>query len=244
MTIHARDPAAEATAMLGGDHVGLVLEPSPPAVGDPPFFADDPVARPSGRAITVVSPVSAGDRTWAEVVEEQPDLREWAAARWLAAHPPLPPVPAGYPAARDAYHRLAYAVVAEARRLANTKFGLRYTHAGFGTPFFGPDRQVRVEHGRLVVQVGDEARDAPVTTIAAAAAFVGVDAGTEAAEHDSPPLGDIHRDLGADPVTGEGISFAIHSGLMAAQSLVDANLDECRPPEFIDVSIDPVLFRE
>lgn len=30
----------------------------------------------------------------------------------------------------------------------------------------------------------------------------------------------------ADPVTGEGISFAIRSGLMAAQSLIDGHLDE------------------
>ncbi len=30
----------------------------------------------------------------------------------------------------------------------------------------------------------------------------------------------------ADPVTGEGISFALHSGQLAAQSLVDGNLDE------------------
>ena len=30
----------------------------------------------------------------------------------------------------------------------------------------------------------------------------------------------------ADPVTGEGISFALRSGLMAAQSLIEGHLDE------------------
>ena len=37
-----RDARAEAAARLGGSHLALVLEPSPPAVGEP-WFADDPV---------------------------------------------------------------------------------------------------------------------------------------------------------------------------------------------------------
>ena len=124
MTVRHHDPAAEANAKLGGSLNALVLEPSPPADHNEPFFADDPTAVPSG-ATRTVGPTSAAHRTWADVVAERPELSSWAAERWLAAYRPLKPVPAGYPDARNAYHRLAYAVVAETRRCANTKFGLR-----------------------------------------------------------------------------------------------------------------------
>ena len=46
-----------------------------------------------------------------------------------------------------------------AREAANGKFGLRYTRGGFGTPFFGDDRQLRVEGDELVsVEGGKETR--------------------------------------------------------------------------------------
>src|SRR6478736_2360976 len=51
------DPRAEATDKLGGDYEARVLEPSPPAVSEPPY-ADDPVEPgevPEGREL--VSPV-------------------------------------------------------------------------------------------------------------------------------------------------------------------------------------------
>src|SRR3954468_635101 len=65
---------------------------------------------------------------------------------------------------RRALHRLAFYVVAPARKRANTKFGLRWTFGGFGTPFFGADEQVRVAGRDLVVQRGDAATAEPITT--------------------------------------------------------------------------------
>ena len=189
MTIRHHNPAAEANAKLGDGGTALVLEPSPPANHNEPFFADDPAAVPPD-ADTTVGPTSAADRTWSEVLAERPELSGWASERWLGAYRPLNPPPAGYPEARNAYHRLAYAVVAEARRCANTKFGLRYTRGGFGTPFFRDDQQVRVQDGLLVVQQGASVRHSAITSLRAAAEFVGVQPGTAAAEHDSPPLGD------------------------------------------------------
>jgi hypothetical protein len=56
------NPRAEAYERLGGRYEVRVLEPSPPAVADPPWFADEPVARghvPAGRKL--VSPVGTGD---------------------------------------------------------------------------------------------------------------------------------------------------------------------------------------
>ena len=237
MEIRHQNPAAEANAKLASTATALVLEPSPPANHAEPFFADDPAAAPPGAA-TTVGPTSAADRTWVEVVAERPELSSWAAERWLAAYPPLKPVPDGYPDARNAYHRLAYAIVAEARRCANTKFGLRYTRGGFGTPFFGDDQQVRVQDGLLVVQHGAEARYSAITSLWAAAEFVGVQPGTAAAEHDSPALGDIDSDLGATSATGTflgdwfGFSWAVLEELRVTPGAVDAERTQLWPGHF------------
>ncbi len=237
MTIRHHNPAAEANTKLGGTVTALVLEPSPPADRAEPFFADDPTAIPAG-ATETVGPTSAADRTWSEVVAERPELSSWAAERWLTANRPLQPVPAGYPEARNAYHRLAYAVVAEARRCANTKFGLRYTRGGFGTPFFGDDEQVRVQEGLLVVQQGSTVRSSEITSLRAAAEFVGVEPGTAAAEHDSPPLGDIDSDLRATAKTGAflgdwfGFSWAVLEELRITPGAVDAERTQLWPGHF------------
>ena len=237
MEIRHHNPAAEATAKLGGNATAFVLEPSPPANNHEPFFTDDPAAIPQDAVLTV-GPTSAADRTWTEVVAERPELASWAAERWLAAYPRLKPVPEGYPEARNAYHRLAYAIVAEARRCANTKFGLRYTRGGFGTPFFGDDRQVRVQDGLLVVQQGAEVRSTAITSLRAAAEFVGVEPGTTAAEHDSPPLGDIDADLGTSADAGAflgdwfGFSWAVLEELRVTPGATDAERTQLWPGHF------------
>ncbi|MDE0607491.1 MAG: hypothetical protein OXH78_10120 [Acidimicrobiaceae bacterium] len=237
MTVRHLNPAVEASAQLGGAVTALVLEPSPPADHTEPFFADDPAAIPTDASATV-GPTSAADRTWAQVVAERPELAGWAAERWLAAYRPLNPVPDGYREARNAYHRLAYAVVAEARRCSNTKFGLRYTRGGFGTPFFGDDQQVRVQDGLLVVQQGAQVRHSAITSLQAAAQFVGVEPGTAAAEHDSPPLGDPDADLGATGSTGAfladwfGFSWAVLEELRVTPGAVDAERTQLWPGHF------------
>jgi hypothetical protein len=74
---------------------------------------------------------------------------------------------------RRSLQRLAENVVSPARRRANGKIGLRYTRAGFGTPFFGDDVQVRVAGGELIVQQSSSERRAPITTLAAASDELG-----------------------------------------------------------------------
>jgi hypothetical protein len=157
------NPRAEAEDKLGGDYEARVLEPSPPAVGEPPY-ADDPVEPgevPEGRKL--VSPVhNRGDLTWDEIVRQDPDIAPWCAERWLGAWKRLEPLPASFAETRRALHMIAEAVVSPARLPAN-EIALRYTRGGFGTPFFeqdGVDCQVRVEHGELVRQRGtDETRE-------------------------------------------------------------------------------------
>lgn len=238
MSIAAHHPTAEANERLGDGFEARTLEPGRPASTDPDFFADDPAVAGERLDELIVTPTSGGDRSWDEIVSDRPELADWAAERWLANRPPLPEVPSGYPAARDGYHRLAYSLVAEARRLANAKFGLRFTRGGFGTPFFGDDEQVRVEHGRLVHQRRDEVDSSTITTLRAAADFLGIEPGTAAGEHDSPPLGDLGDDLGATAETGEflaawfGFTWSVLEELRLTGGALDVDRTQLWPGHF------------
>ena len=147
-----------------------VLEPSPPAVNEGPWFADDPVA--GGELVPVGR--RAGARTWDDFCAEigNAELRTWCEYRWLVPRR-LDALPPKFAETRDALHRVAEHVIAPRRHLANGKIGLRYTYRGFGTPFFDDDHQVRVEDGELV----DRNRRRPLTTLAAAAELRGRRAG-------------------------------------------------------------------
>lgn len=235
-----RDARAEAEALVGADLEARVLEPSPPAVADGPWFADDPVAieAPARAASPVVAP-AGGDLTWDEAVAANPELGPWAARRWLTSTSRLPALPAGTETTRVDLHRLATYVIAPARHQANGKFGLRWTAGGFGTPFFGADRQIRVEGGLLVVQDGDRARSAPITTLGAAAELIGseIDPHT-AAEHDSPPVGDRDQPLTVDPAAVEflsawwGLGTAALERLRADPATIDPSRVQLWPGHF------------
>ncbi|HEX3316725.1 MAG TPA: hypothetical protein VHR88_01820 [Solirubrobacteraceae bacterium] len=166
------DPRTEAFERLGGAYDVRVLEPSPPAVAEPPWFADDPAARgevAEGRAL--VSPVTSGDRTWDSLCDDDPGLASWCADRWLGAWRRLAPLPPGFDGCREALHAVAERTVSPAREAANGKIGLRYTRGGFGTPFFGAGEQVRVEGADLVrVAGGMEASRDPIPTVEATSA--------------------------------------------------------------------------
>jgi hypothetical protein len=145
------NPQSEAAEVAGERYDVRVLEPSPPAIGEPPWFADDPVGRGEASAgRQVVSPVPTGDLLWVDLAREEPALEEFCRERWLGPWKPLEPLPAGFAETRRALHRVAEDVMKPAREAANGKFGLRYTRGGFGTPFFGDDRQLRVERDELI----------------------------------------------------------------------------------------------
>src|SRR5947209_13016316 len=140
-----RNALGEAREVAGPD--AWVLEPSPPAVSEPPFFADDPVA--------------SGDLDWVQWVGTDADRAAWAGERWLAAWPRLGAAPSTLVETRRALHRDAFYVVAPARLRANGKMGLRWTLGGFGTPFFSADEQVRIAGDQVVLQRGDDAAAEP-----------------------------------------------------------------------------------
>jgi hypothetical protein len=182
----ANNPRGEANAKLGGRYDARVLEPSPPAVTEGPWFSDDPVGERSGGGLPVVSPVPGGDLLWSEVVDGAA-LEQWCRERWLIPGW-LAAAPASLAHTRTALHRLAEHVISPARREVNGKIGLRYTRGGFGTPFFGQDVQVRVEGTELVVVRAGEERRAPITTLSAAARHVGLQGVSDAGDPDGEPL--------------------------------------------------------
>jgi hypothetical protein len=168
------NPRREAWELLGGEYDVRVLEPSPPAATTPPWYADDPLAGPYG--VRLVTPLSGLGRSWDELARERPGLADFCANRWLGAWRRLAPLPRAFVATRRSLHALAEHVVAPARHVANGKIGLRFTRRGFGTPYFGVDRQIRVEAGRLVV---DGAAYTPAT-LGEAASLAGVPLGMPA----------------------------------------------------------------
>jgi hypothetical protein len=197
---------AEAFERLGGRYEARVLEPSPPAIDEPPWFADDPVARadvPPGRQ--VVSPVATGDIRWEDLAREHEDLREFCIERWLGPYRRLDPAPAYLVSTRLALHRLAARVISPARRESNGKIGLRFTRGGFGTPFFGDDTQIRVERDQLVVQRPGRVLRAPITTLDAAADHVGRKLLPDDVQLGAAPL---QVDAAASTFLGEWYGFA------------------------------------
>jgi hypothetical protein len=117
----------------------------------------------------------------------------------------LTPVIPDLASTRCDLHRIGYSVLAVARHEATGRFGLRGSVGGFGTPDFAADggaanRVVRVDGGEIVDSTNDGERRATLTTLRAAGEFIGVVPSFEpSAEHDSPELGDIDRELDLDP---------------------------------------------
>jgi hypothetical protein len=202
----ARDARQEAQQMLGDGFAARVLEPSPPAVVDDEWFADDPVSSGATAGVPVVSPVPGADLTWEAWARDRPEHASWVAARWLGRYGRLERPPVRFGETRLALHRLAAFVVSPARRRVNTKIALRWTLGGFGTPFFAADEQVRIVGTYLVRQRDSRSQAEPITSLAAGAAFV-LDGAPDiewAESLDVPPAGDPGKEL---PVDAEGAAY-------------------------------------
>lgn len=245
-----RDARAEAAARLGGSHLALVLEPSPPAVGEP-WFADDPVdpgPLGDGSDLPVVSPVDGrGDRTWSDLCAGDVDLAAWCADRALAAWRPLPALPPSYVETRLALHAVAEHVCCPARHAANGKIGLRFTFRGFGTPFFwsgGDTRQVRVEGDDLVVEDGGGSHRHPLTTLAAAADAAGVPLGAPTEVFTPTTTADPDAALAVDPAAAAVVGDWLGLAAAALEQLRADHADADPParvqlwPEHFDLATD------
>jgi hypothetical protein len=86
----------------------------------------------------------------------------------------LPELPSPFATTRAALHALAEQVLAAAYFHATGHIGLRPTPRGFGTPVFGDHERVRVDGTALVHERAGAERRIEITTLRAAAGFVGV----------------------------------------------------------------------
>ena len=235
----ARNPRREARSRLGDGSDGRVLEPSPPASSEPPFFADDPLDGGD------VLPVTRGrSRTWTDVCREREDpaLWSWCAERWLLGPTSrvLEALPERFEAGRLALHAVAEHVLAPARHRANGKVGLRFTLGGFGTPFFGENRQLHVEGEDLV----DSGRRHRLTTLGEAARFARVALGTPTGVYTPTSAPDPGRPVSA---SGEvvaaladwyGFSSAVLEQLRAESTEEEAPGRVQLWPEHFDLAVD------
>jgi hypothetical protein len=86
----------------------------------------------------------------------------------------LQTLPDGFEGTRDSLHQIAFFAIAPARYSAVGRMGLQPAPGGFGTPEFD-GRIARVEGDSIVFEGGDEIATQTITTIRAAAEFVGVE---------------------------------------------------------------------
>lgn len=176
-----------------------MLEPSPPAVHEEPWFADDPLEGGG------VSPLTGGDLLWSDLAADDPSLADFCRERWLGPYKSLEAVPPTLGRTRASLHAVAEHVLSPARQRANGKIGLRWTLGGFGTPFFGADAQIRVDGGQLVIDAGGEERRHPLSTIRDAAAAVGFDlSGADEGNFDAP----LEIDAAAAHFLGDWFGFS------------------------------------
>lgn len=240
-----RNPRAEATERLGDGRIGLVLEPSRPAVNEGPWFADEPLLVDGDSDALVISPVTDGAGSWTDAVRDDPLLADFARERWLANLKPLGEPPATLAETRASLTSLAFYVLAPARQEVNGKIGLRWTKGGFGTPYFGADRQVRVEGDLLVVQDGDSVVAEPITTLSAAGKLVGVTPGAPSGItfHDAPPEVGIDESLPVDPTAVAFLDdwFGFATLLLERLLIIEGSPDDTRVqiwPEHFDPAIE------
>jgi len=219
--MRARNALNEARRLVGKGLEPRVLEPSPPAVVDGVWFADDPAA--------------GGDVDWRQWVDRHPEHRAWARERWLAAFARVGQAPPAYADTRLAFHRLAVYAISPARQRANGKMALRWTLGGFGTPFFGDDEQVRVRGTELMRQRGGQAWAEPITTLDEAASFVldGPPDGSWAKTLDVPGTGPTGEEL---PVNVDGARFLADWYGFAWSVLEELRADaECDEPSRVQL---------
>lgn len=151
-----------------------------------------------------------------------PDLRR------LAAPPP------SLRTTIAALHLLAERVVSPAREQATgNEIALRWTPGGFGTPEFGPGRQVRVEGAELVVVAGGEERRRPIGSCRDAVALTGL-----------PTAGRWEEPLDVDDAAARwlgdfyGVAFAALEALRATAGPQDAPSPAHLWPEHFDIAIE------
>jgi hypothetical protein len=144
------------------------------------------------------------------------------------------PLPAPFLSTRDALHRLACFVVAPARKAQTGRIGLLPDGVGFGTPVLPDGRQVAVHGDRLRVEPGG---DEPITTLRAAAGFVGVPVSPDPGVGDDLPPFEPDSALGVDAESSVALGEWYRFGLDVL-SRTEGDVTEVQLwPEHFDLAV-------
>ena len=127
----------------------------------------------------------------------------------------LPDLPPAFTTTRESLRTLACYVVAPARKARTGRIGLRPHEGGIATPPFDDGRRICIRGDILESSAGEVMT---ISTVAAAAAFLGVElSATPGVGHDLPPF-DPHTDL----VVDREASLALGAWYGYAQRSLDA----------------------
>jgi hypothetical protein len=140
---------------------------------------------------------------------------------------------------RDALHRVAEHVLAAARKTATGEISLEQGPGGFRTPPLPDGSIVSVEGTEVVVTEQDGVRRAPLTTVRAAAEFVGIEPGFP--WRTFPPATPLEPDvpLDIDPEAARVLAQWYSLGQAALDALVaEAAFDESTEPQIFPEHFD------
>lgn len=123
--------------------------------------------------------------------------------------PDLPDLPPTFAATRESLRTLACYAIAPARKARTGRIGLRAHDGGIATPPFEDGARIAVRGDELVREPGAAT---PITTVAAAAAFLGIDVSADpGVGHDLPPFApdaDLAVDAAASRALGTWYAYA------------------------------------
>jgi hypothetical protein len=154
----------------------------------------------------------------------------------------LAALPDSFAPTRLALHAVAEHVCAAARYASERRIGLVPTPGGFGTPLFGDDEQVRVDGIEIVHRRRGAERRAPLTTLEAAAEFVGVPLGAPdvyTAVTPAVPDALLAGDAASAAVLADWYAFAADAlSWIRAEYAAHAPSDATLWPEHFDYALD------
>ncbi len=151
----------------------------------------------------------------------------------------LPALPPSFASTRESLRTLACYVISPARKARTGRIGLRSTGDGFGTPPFDDGSRLLVEGDRLVRDPGDSI---PITTLPAAAGFVGVELSPDpGVGHDLPPYRPdepLAVDRDASLALGAWYAFAQGALDRLREEWTDGTISEAQLwPEHFDLAV-------
>lgn len=157
----------------------------------------------------------------------------------------LQPLPDRYVETRDALHQIAFFALGPVRYKAEERMGLQAAPGGFGTPRFD-GKVARVEGDSLILEESEKVATQTITTVRAAAAFLGVAYEVDWFEdfHDPLPPVDpdtsLHIDDSSSRALGQWFNFGFDVlGALGGHGVDEDDVTEVQLwPEHFDPAIE------